>query len=219
MRNKLWIVLLVALVAVFTLVAAGTALAAGSQTLPAGAAYVSPPPPPAGSHLVMSVSETFINQEDSGNVGYWALDNGLAGVKVWQISDGSFYVIVRPCATFTTFATVPSPNCDAKGLPLEKAGGTGIFGGWVTLTFTATNYTPKFGYLGTFNDGGTKADILAGWYDLQQGPNSADTLSFLSYFPGWDNLNVTALDEVYRLGHQTMVITSGGTTGNIVVTK
>ena len=219
MHNKLWSALLVALVAVFTLVAAGTALATGSQAAPACAPVSSPPPPPAGSHLVMNVTEGFINQEDSGNVGYWALDNGVASIMVWQVPDGSFYTIVRPFATFTTFAGVPSPNCNANGLPLEKGTGTGTFGGWVTLTFTATGYTPRFGYLGTFNDGGTKADILAGWYDLQQGPNSADTLSFLSYFPGWDNLNVTALDEVYRLGHQTMVSTNSGTTGNIVVTK
>lgn len=205
------------------------ALAAGLLALLAAPAFASangaasatvttPPPPPAGSHLVMNVTEGFINQEDSGSVGYWALDNGVSSVKVWQVPDGSFYTILRPFATFTTFAGVPSPNCDANGRPLEKGTGTGTFSGWIVFTFTAASYTPKFGYLGVFNDGGSKADILLGWYDLQQGPNPADLISFMNYFPGGlDSLNATGIYQVYRYGSQTMISTLTSNTGNIVV--
>jgi hypothetical protein len=204
------------------------ALAAGLLALLAAPAFASgegatcstatTPPPPAGSHLVMNVTEGFINQEDAGSVGYWALDNGVSSVMVWQVPDGSFYTILRPLATFTTFAGVPSPNCDANGLPLEKGTGTGTFSGWIVFTFTASSYTPKFGYLGVFNDQGSKADILLGWYDLQQGPYPADLISFMNYFPGGlDTLNATALYQVYRYGCQTMVSTLTSGTGNIVV--
>ena len=91
MRCKLWIVVLVALVAVFTLVAAGAALAAGSQPALACATSASPAPPP-GSVLVEDIAFTVVNQNDAGNVGYWALDDGFAHVRVWQVSPDNFYL-------------------------------------------------------------------------------------------------------------------------------
>lgn len=217
MRNKLWIVVLVALVAAFTLVAGGTALASGGQTLPAGAAYVSPSPAPPGSHLVMDAIEGVKNMEDYGNFCYWALDTGIIRVQVWQIPDGSFYAIRWHNGIWTTFAGVPSSNCDGSGLPTEQARGSGTYSGWMTAAFTASSYTRKFGYLGTFNCGGTKADILLGNYSLQQGDNGAE-FTWQNYFPDIDGSNV-GIWEQYRYGCQTMVSDDAGTFGNIVVTK
>jgi hypothetical protein len=217
MRNKLWIVVLVAVVAAFTLVAAGTALAAGSQTLPAGAAYVSPPPAPPGSHLVMDATEVYTNVEDSGNFCYWALDDAIPRIQVWHVPDGSFYAILRPRGIWTTFAGVPSPNCDGSGLPTEQAQGSGTYWGWFTVAFTASSYTPKFGYLGTFNCGGTKADILLGNYSLQQGDNGA-LFAWQNYFPGF-NGSFVSFWEQYRYGCQTQVSDDAGSYGNIVVKR
>jgi len=189
----------------------------------ASAGPTSPPPPPPGSLLVMNATEGFVNVEDSGNVGYWALENGPASVKVWLTPDGSFYGIWMVVGRFTTFAGVPSPNCNASGSPLEKGTGTGIYHGWLAFAFTADGYTPKFGRLGVFDAGGTKDDLLLGTYDRQTGDNEAPIVAFMNHFPGWswDNWAFTGAREVYGYRSQRMVmtLTNDAVTvdGNIVV--
>ena len=210
MKKLLPVAVLLALVATIVVLGTGTALAASSRD---SSEIPSPPPPPAGSHLVMNASQTFINQEDSGNVGYWALDNGFEDIQVWQMSPFDFYAILSVNATWSTFAGVPSSNCDANGTPKEGGDGTGPWGGWITFAFKAAAYTPKFGYLGTFDDGGTQANILLGYYDipgtqtpLQYGPNHADLDSWGQYFhqTGSDmSDSVVGLYQVYHYGSQT----------------
>ena len=118
----------------------------------------------------MNVSVNYVNWEDNGNVGYWALNKARQKVKVWQVAPGSFYLVAWYRGTWTTYAGVPSPNCsmeagDSFGLPVEQAGGSGGRGAAGSRTAsTPTAYTPKFGYLGTFDDGGTMADVLLGYY-------------------------------------------------------
>jgi len=74
MKKLLPVAVLVALVAVFTLLAAGTALAR----------------PPAHPKLVMNVTYKVINDEANGNVGFWALVDYTRHVQVWQLPDGTF---------------------------------------------------------------------------------------------------------------------------------
>lgn len=234
MHNKLWTVLLVTLVAVFTLVSAGTTLAAGSRAAPACVTYVSPPPPPSGSHLVMNIHFMDLNGEDGGNVGYWALlPATLEHVKVWQTAPGSFYAIMWARGTWTTYAGVPSSNCDpTTGRPTEQAGGSGTVQGWFSWTFSgaAIPGLNRFGWKAPVYDGGSEADVLLGWYDNGQVANTGPWFFwYTNYFldqngnplPASAEPNWGSGWEIYRYHCQTMIYNTdvAGTTGNIVVAK
>jgi hypothetical protein len=203
--------------------------AAAAPALAAGATRASAPPPPLpppGSSLIMNVSENYVNWEDAANVGYWALNEAREKVKVWQMADDSYYLVAWYRGTWTTYAGVPSPNCDSLGQPVEQADGTGPWSGWVAYSFKAAAFTPMFGYLGTFDDGGTAADVRLGYYDVQQGSSHTADAVFLDYFTDvdWDSLAAVGGYWVYRYKSQRMVQawspeTDFVQTGNIVVTR
>jgi hypothetical protein len=205
-------------------------LAAVAAPALADGAGSSPPPPPAGSQLVMNAAERYTNWEDGGNVGYWALLGAAQTVRVWQVSPGSFYLITRYLGTWTTYPGVPSPNCSTDtgpsfGLPVATSRGSGTWCGWVAYSFDATAYTPKFGYLGTFDDGGTKADVLLGHYvdpvsgdQLQVGSDHEADAAFLEYFTieNWDNFLPVGGYWEYRYRNQRMVWTWSPEAGNVI---
>jgi hypothetical protein len=234
MQRKLWVVVLMALVAVFALVGAGSALAA-SPGGPVHVAYVSPPPPPHGSKLVMNIHFLDINGEDSGAVGYWAfLPATREHVLVWQIPDGSFYSIEYMRGPWITYAGVPSSQCDpTTGLPVEQAGGSGSVRGWVTWTFSGSLITglDTFGWKPPVDEGGSPADVELGWYDSPSGTQHGNTgpwwFWYTNFFLDPDG-NPLAADatpnwgsvwEVYRYHCQALYYTDAGAFGNIVVTK
>lgn len=215
--------------------AAAPALAAGAGSR---AAALPAPLPPPGSDLVMNMSLDYVNWEDNGNVGYWALNEARQKVKVWQVAPGSFYLVAWYRGTWTTYAGVPSPNCsmepgDSFGLPVAQADGSGPWSGWVAFSFDATAYTPTFGYLDTFDDGGTMADVLLGYYfvpgtdtPLQVGSRHDADSALFNYFTidDWDSLAAIAAHYVYRNKNQRFVWTwspeaGDSLTGNIVVTR
>jgi hypothetical protein len=195
--------------------AAGTAPAAGATR----AAAPRPPLPPPGSDLVMNMSLNYVNWEDNGNVGYWALNEARQKVKVWQVAPGSFYLVAWYRGTWTTYAGVPSPNCstepgDSFGLPVAQADGSGPWSGWVAFSFDATAHTPTFGYLDTFDDGGTMADVMLGYYyvpgtdtPLQVGSRHDADSALFDYFTidDWDSLVASGAYYVYRYKSQRMV--------------
>jgi hypothetical protein len=123
---------------------------------------------PVGSVLVLDINLKVTNDEDSGFVGYWALDSYNKKVQVWQVPDGSFYAVVRYEGKWTTFAGALSPEVGA----LEVSDATGTFQGGYIATFTgAVNPAPAFktrGSIGSFDFGGTEADILLGSYGAGQ---------------------------------------------------
>src|SRR3989344_8667242 len=65
---------------------------------------------PDHSALVLNIKHKVTNDEDSGNVGYWALDNYNKQVQVWQVSDGTFYAVARYAGDWQTFAGAKSPG-------------------------------------------------------------------------------------------------------------
>lgn len=223
---------------VLAAVAAAPAVAASHSGGHACATALKPPPPPDGARLVMSVTEKYTNWEDGGNVGYWALVDAAQRVKVWESSPGTYFLIAWYAGKWTTYAGVPSPNCSAEpgpgfGLPLAQATGSGPYRTWVAFTFDAAGYTPRFGFLGTFDDGGTLADVLLGYYvdpasgkPLQAGSRHDADAVFLEYFTDidWDTLAALGSSWVYRYRAQRLVgiwTPEGGTTqtGNIVVAR
>jgi len=206
MKKLLPVAVLVALVAVFTLLAAGTALAC----------------PRAHPVLVMNVTYKVTNDEAVGNVGFWALQDYTRHVRVWRLPDGSFSWASQFEGRWTTFDGALSPGAGAA----QAADGSGRFVGVLNGTFTSDPYIPARGYLGTHDGGGTEADILLGMYGAGQtgAPNvwsPGDT-----YFPGaaadgWSSWVTTAYSFTYRYRHQTFVWDgfAGTSTGDIVITK
>ena len=99
-----------------------------AMVLPTTSALAAPPDPgsflnasgvPAGSVLCLNITYKITNDEDSGNVGYWALDNYNKSVQVWQVPDGSFYAIAKYEGKWNTFAGALSP-----GAGTARTGGT-----------------------------------------------------------------------------------------------
>jgi len=111
------------------------------------------------------------NDEDSGNHAYWALDNYQKSLIVWQslaiagppAPEGSFMfcALAQYDGSWQTFSGALSPETGV----VEPNDGTGPFSGGYVATFTAIPKTtpdkPTSGYIGSFDYGGTKADILA----------------------------------------------------------
>ena len=67
--------------------------------------------------LVLNVSAKITNDPDSGNAGYWALDNLTRNIKVWQsaipmnaLSSNSYIAQINDNGIVTTFAGAMSPG-------------------------------------------------------------------------------------------------------------
>ncbi len=140
------------------------------------------------SKLVVDVHYKVTNDEDSGLVGFWALDNYEKHIRIWSDPrDGTYWAIATYDGTFTTFAGATSPQYGNQ----EPSDVTGRLVGGYILHFSGT-INPKVvtgGDLGSFDFGGTKADILLGSYAKQTG-NSGTTFNVLSqYFSGEKDIN------------------------------
>jgi hypothetical protein len=170
---------------------------------------------PEGSKLVLNIVHKVISDEDSGNVGYWALDNYNKHVQVWQdpTDDTKFYVVARYNGKWQTFAGALSPSAGVA----ENKDATGTMHGGYLATFTATGFTSTFGNIGTKDYGGTKADVLLGTYVAgQTGPTTP--FSFLStYFTGANGFTYDRWGWTYQYKTQRWDNFDFGTTGDIVV--
>jgi hypothetical protein len=140
-----------------------------------------------GATKILDVTYTVKNDEDSGVGGYWALDHFNEHLKVWQLTDGSFYAL----KTYDGIFAVPtggSNPADGSYTQIESAFGN-IDGGYVA-TFTGTfapGSQPTSGNIGTFNFGGTMSDILLKTYGNGQ-TGATPTFDWTSaYFSGFNN--------------------------------
>lgn len=160
---------------------------------PVAAAFASgptqqiPPNPCSGGTLVLTINYHVINDEDSGFVGYWALDHYSKTVQVYLVSTGTN--INNYCAWETydggwqTFAGALSPQAGIT----ESRTGAGNFNGYLELLFTGTLKTSGTVNLSTKNYGGTSSDIILGSYGAgQKGPTSVYswTNNFVTGFAG-----------------------------------
>lgn len=173
---------------------------------------------PAGSTLVVDVTYKVTNDEDSGNFGYWALDDYNKHVQVWQVPDGTFYVVARYAVQWQTFAGAKSPGAGVT----QTKDASGTFEGGYVATFAATGFVSspaysKFGNIGTFDFGGSRADILKQTYGAgQTGPTKP--FSFLSaYFVGTTGFTQSNWGWTYHYRSETWNNYASATTGDIVV--
>lgn len=160
------------------LLTAGATLA--EPTHPTFGTFVNSGAVPNGANLVLNITYKVVNDEDSGFVGYWALDSYNKHVQVWQdpIDKTLFYAVVRYAGQWTTYAGALSPGFGV----LQTSDGSGTFEGGYVATFNATAFTPASGKIASVDLGGTVEDILDGTYGDQTGnpPGSFDWLS--TYF-------------------------------------
>jgi len=204
-------ILLGGVLAVFAFViSVNFAFAAGSH--PTFGTFVNAGDVPAGSKLVININYKVTNDEDSGNVGYWALDNYNKQVKVWQVPDGSYYTVAKYIGKWQTFAGALSPGI---GTPQTNDASGSMQGGY-TATFDAPSCISAFGNLESKDFGGTEADVLLGTYGAgQTGPTP---YSFLGgYCNGYENFNLNNWGWKYSYKNQTWNNFDYGTTGDIVV--
>ncbi len=181
-------------------------------------AFVNAGSVPAGSTLVLNVTYKVVNDEDSGNVGYWALDNYNKQLQVWQGPDGvTFYVVGRYAGQWQTFEGALSPGTGIE----ESSDGAGTFAGgyFASFTYTGTinpNGLEAYGNIGTFDFGGTSDDVLLGSYGAGQigPPNAVDVLRL--YFPTYTDFNYDSWGWTYRYRNQSWDNFDTGTTGDIV---
>jgi len=195
------------------MLAASAASAFAASTHPTFGTFVNAGDVPVGSQLVININHKVINDEDSGNVGYWALDNYNKKVQVWQVPGGSFYAVARYVGNWQIFAGALSPGTGK----VQGNDASGTFQGGYTGTFTATSCGPTFGNIGTKDYGGTKADILQGTYGAgQTGPTTP--YSFLDeYCNGYSNFHYNNWGWTYHYRNQTWNNFDYGTTGDILV--
>ncbi|MDE1851106.1 MAG: Ig-like domain repeat protein [Candidatus Micrarchaeota archaeon] len=166
---------------------------------------------------ILSVISNVINDPDGGSY-TWALDNFTRTITAWQTGPNSYLVNLTDVGKSYTFAGAKSPN---DGTILEPSNGTVDMHGSQEITFNG-NFSPHnstTGFIGTFNDTGTRALILNGSYG-----NTPSTISHYldMYFTNITNKQWNGWQYVYAYGNQIMtsgtaVINPSNTTGNIVV--
>jgi len=142
---------------------------------------------------VVNVNFAVLNDEDSGNNGYWALDAYLEQLQVWQDPNvpTNYYATISTLGLFTTYKGDCSPGAGV----VEPKTGFGIVQGNLfgefSFTGTISSSPPASGFLGIFNYGGTQADLLKCTYGNGQTGNSgpAPYNNFYwwqnVYFPGY----------------------------------
>ena len=139
-----------------------------------------------GATKILDVRYTVKNDEDSGVGGYWALDHFNEHLKVWQLTDGSFYAL----KTYDGIFAVPTGGLSPNATSIQTESAFGDIGGGYVGTFTGTfapGSQPTSGNIGIFNFGGTMSDILLKTYGNGQ-TGAAPTFDWTTaYFSGFNN--------------------------------
>jgi hypothetical protein len=137
---------------------------------------VGPPPSATGAVKLIAVTWNVTNDEDSGVLGYWALDYYHVSLNVWFIKNtvggytaNSYYALkAYSNAVFVSANGAVSPQ---NGYT-ENDSAFGTWSGAYNATLTGYSFspgtTPTSGFLGTKNYGGTTKDLLLGTYGSGQ---------------------------------------------------
>jgi len=175
---------------------------------------------PEGSRLVLNIVHKVTNDEDSGNLGYWALDNYNRHIQVWQdpTEPTMFYAVARYDGKWKTFAGALSPGAGVE----QSKDAFGTFHGGYLATFTATGIVTEpdykqFGNIETFDYGGTKEDVLLGTYGNGQTGVTPPFNWLSTYFEGVSEFTQPRWGWTYQYRSQTWNNFDYATTGDILV--
>ena len=166
--------------------------------------------------LVLNVTAKVKNDEDSGMLGFWALDSYKKHVQVWKQSDGTYRALVRYAGKWQTFATALSPGAGVA----QGADAQGTFHGRYRATFTADGLVAGLrtrGFVGTKDLGGTKEDILLGTYGNGQIGTTVQWDWLATYFQNGAGFVQDPWRWTYHYEDQTWVNSSTGSSGDIVI--
>ena len=187
--------------------------------------------------LVLNITANIINDPDSGNLGYWALDNISRNMQIYQTTlatssttYNSYTANVYDTGIATTFAGAISPG----GGVTEPYNGVASLTGFDQLAFSGI-FTPgsypvytNGQKVASFNNRGTSSYILLGNYAAQSKSTYSPASTFDHYlseyftlkseinFPVWGD---TYTYSVYPPGNQVMTdnsISNPVVTGDIV---
>ncbi len=174
---------------------------------------------------VLDISYAVQNDEDTGRLGNWALDNYVKTMQVWSLGSNQYEIVTTYSGTFTTYNGALSPQA---GTP-EQTGPNGLTGtmqGGYIATFNATSFNPNSlvatGNTGiTYNFGGTRNDVAKGTYGAQTGDSNVHSV-LSDYFPGYTGFNYLNWGWTYTYtwsSGSTSVWNNdaAGNTGDIVV--
>jgi hypothetical protein len=144
--------------------------------------------------LVTTITQTITNDEDSGFAGYWALDNYVKTVQVWNLGGNNFVALADYVGTFTTYTDDLSPQVGAT----EGGTGTGAYLGSYVGTFTYTGTNPASVItLPSASFGGTTADLAKDTYGNGQVGDTSAVSWFSTYFSGASTLTLTQWGWTY----------------------
>lgn len=126
-----------------------------------------------GQKMMLNVNWVGKNDEDSGLYGYWALDHFTENLKVWLLPNGTYYAEKTYDGVFIAPQGASSPGSTSgppTGLVQNVTSFGSIAGGYAgTFSGTFAPGTQKTsGYIGTFDYGGTLADVLLQSYGNHQ---------------------------------------------------
>jgi len=169
-----------------------------------------------GCNEVLDVNMKVTNDEDSGFVGYWALDKYSKHIQIWQTSNDAFFAFVNYDGTFQTFNGAKSPM---NGITETKDATGDMKGGYIATfngVFNSNAAYPTHGFIGAFDFGGTKNDILKGTYGAGQ-VGDTNPFSYLSaYFSSYSNFNQPKWGWTYTYKNQVWRNFYNGSSGDIV---
>lgn len=173
---------------------------------------------------IINVVMTIKNDEDSGFVAYWALDNYQKTIIIWESTSTTpptFCALVQYAGTWSTFKGALSPQLGTT----QTSDGSGHLVGGIVAWFTSADFLasastkPLKGDIGTFNFGGTKADILKAPGSQSPNPTYVNYLSF--YFGDYATLTYNepawAFTYTYQFWAHTYTQQDGIGYGNLWV--
>lgn len=169
---------------------------------------------PSGSNLILDIIYKVTNDEDTGLKGYWALLDYNKHIQAWEAPDNAIYFVVSYLGNWETFDGALSPQ---NGEPENN--GSGTFKGGYTGTCMGT-FTPgdnkTNGNIGSFDYGGTQADVEKGTYGNGQGGDT-DAYNYIADY--FTNCTFTYLNWgwTYDYKNQTWNNFQSGNSGDIVV--
>ncbi len=192
--------------------------------------------------LVLDINASIKNDPDSGNIGYWALDNITRNIQVWQTTlrtpttYNSYTSNIIDNGIATTFAGAVSPGSLTPYETKEPYNGVATLKGFDQITFTGT-FTPgsypvytNGQQVASFNNEGTASYILLGNYSNQGKSAYTPASTFNHYLNEYFTLEPstgynfqiwgdTYTYSVYPPGNQVMTdnsISNPAVTGDII---